>query len=862
MTVIKNIFFAFCCFIILSSNLFAEEETTIIYFDEVLKLSRIEIPLPAFSSGDHYKEILNFETLDIHSLNPSLNLSPGASGKANLIWSKEKTNDGRVEMEVSEKKNFAQVQYFAVYISTDRWLKGKLNIKSSHLLKIFLDGQNIGTKTIVENDDNGESLILSSDIKLETGKHLLIIKAIYHPANDNEWFLEAGIEVSEKLVNSISLSIDPQKFMNVNILLDNPKATGVAISSDGRYSAVSITKRNRMKDDDEAWLQIYNTQTGELLNTYRGGNSISSIKWSPSKSIFGYITKNKEDGFLWIVDLESGKSEPILENQKHLGTFEWSPNGDYVIYTATEKGKVKDADLKLFTKPQDRYPGYLDKTQLYKLDVETKTKFRLTDGERSSEFNSVSSDGRWLVFSQNIYNFDERPYQSTEYYLLDMITMKIDTLANLNWGGLAKISPDASQLLILAAPSSFGDAGINLSEDKLPNDYDTQAYMLNIATRKVRAITKNFNPSIKTATWSNDNRTIYFTTTDKSFNHLYKYETNNRIFSFIDLGVEYVRDVSFARNVSAALYTGSSSNFPRKVYFKNLLTGERKLIVDPDEETNKNLKFGEVKNWVFKSKQGRDIFGRVYYPPNFSPFKKYPAIVYYYAGTSPVTREIWGRYPKNIWAANGYIVYVLQPSGAYGFGQDFSSTHVNDWGKVTAEEIIEGAEEFLKAHRFVDRKKIGGIGASYGGFMTMNLITKTEMFTAAVSHAGISALTSYWGEGFWGYEYNSVAAANSFPWNRKDIYVDHSPIYNADKINTPLLLVHGAVDTNVPPGESYQMYAALKLLKKDVELLTVSEQDHHIMKYEKRKKWTKAIIAYFDKYLKNQPEWWNDSFVK
>ncbi len=846
---------------IISNQLIANDEITTLAFKEVLQLDRIEIPIAAFNTNDNYKEILNFETIDIYDLLPS---ESGAEIKVSdnpPSWSKATSTDGRYEFETVEKKNFAQVQYLAAYVSTDRWLSLKLIVRSSHLLKVFFDGENIGTKEIVENDVD-ESRFLKSDIKLESGKHLIIIKAVCNPSNDNDWYVDVQLEMKEIFSSSVSISVDPTRFMSVEAMLDNPKVTGVAISADGRYSAVSITKRNKKKDADESWIQIYSSQTGRLLNTYRGGTNIGTIKWAPEGNLFGYSTKSNDESFLWIVDFEKGETFPVLENVKNFGSFEWSPSGDYIIYTATEKGEAKDKDLKRFTKPQDRYPDYLDNTQLYKIEISTGTKFKITGGENSTVLNSVSDDGRWVVLSKLKYNFDERPYQKTEYFLLDLVTMKFDSIASVNWGGEAKISPDASQLLILAGPSSFGDEGIAIEKGKIPNDYDTQAYILNIATRKVTSITKNFDPKINSAYWSYDNRTIYFTTTDKSFEHLYKYETDKRIFSFIDLGVEVVEEISFAKDVSVALFSGSSSNQPRMAYFKNFITKERKLILDPDSESNENLKFGEVKNWVFKSKQGKEIFGRVYYPPDFSPFKKYPAIVYFYAGTSPVTREIWGRYPKNIWAANGYIVYVLQPSGTFGFGQDFSSTHVHDWGKVTAEEIIEGTDEFLKAHRFVDRKKIGCIGASYGGFMTMNLITKTDMFTAAVSHAGISGLTSYWGEGFWGYWYNSVAAANSFPWNRKDIYVDHSPIYNADKINTPLLLVHGEVDTNVPPGESYQMYTALKLLKKDVELLTVSEQDHHIMKYEKRKKWTKAIIAYFDKYLKNQPEWWNDSFGK
>jgi dipeptidyl aminopeptidase/acylaminoacyl peptidase len=160
----------------------------------------------------------------------------------------------------------------------------------------------------------------------------------------------------------------------------------------------------------------------------------------------------------------------------------------------------------------------------------------------------------------------------------------------------------------------------------------------------------------------------------------------------------------------------------------------------------------------------------------------------------------------------------------------------------------------------VDKKRVGCIGASYGGFMTMLLMTKTDMFATAISHAGISSISSYWGEGYWGYSYSAMATANSFPWNRKDIYVNQSPLFAADKIKTPLLLLHGASDTNVPVGESIQLYTALKLLNRPVELIQVDDQDHHIMQYSKRILWTKTILAWFDRWLKDQPEWWNEMY--
>ena len=232
-------------------------------------------------------------------------------------------------------------------------------------------------------------------------------------------------------------------------------------------------------------------------------------------------------------------------------------------------------------------------------------------------------------------------------------------------------------------------------------------------------------------------------------------------------------------------------------------------------------------------------------------------IVNYYGGCSPTSRDFESRYPHHAYAALGYVVYVIEPSGATGFGQEFSARHVNTFGDPIADDIIEGTKRFCEEHPFVNAKKIGCIGASYGGFMTQYLQTKTDIFAAAVSHAGISDHTSYWGEGYWGYSYSEVSGANSYPWANKELFVDHSPLYNADKVHTPLLFVHGTADTNVPVGESIQMYTALKLLGRETAMVLVDGQDHHIIDYDKRFAWQHTIFAWFAKWLQDDPLWWN-----
>jgi dipeptidyl aminopeptidase/acylaminoacyl peptidase len=208
----------------------------------------------------------------------------------------------------------------------------------------------------------------------------------------------------------------------------------------------------------------------------------------------------------------------------------------------------------------------------------------------------------------------------------------------------------------------------------------------------------------------------------------------------------------------------------------------------------------------------------------------------------------------------GYVVYVINPSGATGFGQEFSARHVNTAGNGPADDIVEGTKQFCKEHNFVDASKIGCIGASYGGFTTMYLQTITDISAAAISHAGISDHTSYWGEGYWGYSYSEVSMANSYPWSETDLYVKQSPLYNAHKVKTPILFVHGDADTNVPVGESIQMYTALKLLGKETDMVLVKDQNHHILDYNKRILWQNTIFAWFAKWLQNDPTWWDTMY--
>ncbi len=822
-----------------------------------LVLGPIPSPLPAFheeeKSGFSVDELLKFKEIDISRLKPKMGAPLQLHSGSTVQWKKIDAGPNGVELE--SNADTPSIAYLGAYIDIGRWTLAKVTVTCPHPFMVYLDGKFAAEKNKTENNPEGN---VSGNLILETGKHLFLIKTLFDPEEDSDWAVNTTFSYKESYNSPTPVfSLSHEERMTIHHLLDGPKVTGTSISADGTLAAVSKRQTLPPSNDSESWVEIYQLPKGQLLHTFRGGMSISSVNWAPHGKIFSYTSRNKSDSTLWIVDLAAGTSIPILKNVTNMGRHVWSPDGSFIVYSVTEEGKPDAKGVKRFQGMEDRQPQWRDRSYLYKLTLPGGIGQRLTAGKLATFLHSISPDGKSLLFTRSIVDYSERPFSKTELYSLDLTTLEATMLWEGRWFGSAQWGPEGKELLVIGGPSVFGEIGHNIPTGTIPNEYDNQAYLYDTQTKDVRPISRLLDPSIDQAYWSHTQECIYFTATDRSFRRLYRYDLNRKEFSIINCGVEVLHQFDVSDEKPVAVYTGSSAASPPKAFFLDIQRREWNILHDPGQEDFANVKFGDVKRWTFKNKNDRWIEGRVYYPPYFDKSKKYPCIVYYYGGTSPVTREFGGRYPKNLYAAQGYVVYVLQPSGAIGFGQEFSALHVNDWGLIVADEIIDGVRKFLVAHPFVDPERVGCMGASFGGFITMTILTRTDLFAAAISHAGISSISSYWGEGYWGYLYSAIATANSFPWNRRDIYVNQSALFNADRISKPLLLLHGSADTNVPPGESTQLFTALKLLRKEVEYIQFMDQDHHIMTYDKRKIWTKTIMAWFDRWLKKQPEWWH-----
>lgn len=692
----------------------------------------------------------------------------------------------------------------------------------------------------------------ADSIALEPGTHRIVVKCLTtqgQPAT-------VKIGIGSNTDGLLTVGDGGRRKYTLRDVLLGRRFSSVSLSASGRYLLTGYT--NTLEGGKtERITRLTDLQTGNIQEF-----TDAPAAWMPQQDKYHFARQSADGRQLVAVDAATG-AETVLAEQLPEGRFIMSPTEDYLIYMVEQSGPKEREDIYEIIEPDDRQPGWRDRYSLAKYDLKTGVMQQLTYGFHNTRLLDISADGRKIAFSISRDRLTQRPTTLGDYYVMDLATMQTEKIIDSDgFVGSCSFSPDGSRLLIQGSPEALGGIGKNVRQDQIPNMYDTQLYLMNLGDRSVRPMTKDFNPSVDHAEWSHADGMIYFTAENKDSVSLYRMNPDNGRIQQLGVAEEMVNDFTLARNAKVLAYGGQGASNSDRVYSVDLTDDSSTLIDDLSKQILDGIELGQCLPWNFVNSRGDTIYGRFYLPPHFDANKKYPLIVNYYGGCSPTSRNFESRYPHHAYAALGYVVYVVNPSGATGFGQEFSARHVNTAGEGVAQDIIEGTTKFLAEHAYADASKVGCIGASYGGFMTQYLQTKTDIFAAAISHAGISDHTSYWGEGYWGYSYSEVSMAGSYPWTRKDLYVDRSPLFNADKIHTPLLFLHGSADTNVPVGESIQMFTALKLLGRPTAFVVVDGQNHHILDYGKRIRWQNTIFAWFQKWLKGDDSWWESMYSK
>lgn len=646
-------------------------------------------------------------------------------------------------------------------------------------------------------------------------------------------------------------SLFAQRSITLEDFLNGDRVTGVALSHGGRYVLEHHVVTDGPKSTRHAFLKAL--PDGKVLSRY---DSVR-VEWMPRTEA---LLLHRGDSLVKI-EPETGAETILARNLPKRSRITMAPTEGYLVLSRTKEGPREDPDIVRVLEPDDRQPLWRDRTYLVKWDLATGDTLVLAKSRYSSYLEDISADGGKLLIASPRSRLEKRPTTVEDVVLMDPVTLKADTLLkDAPFLETMCFSPDGKQLLVRASPEAFDRIGEHIRPGQTSSMIFQVLYRVDAATGKVTPLTDRIPQSVHDFVWSPDDGQVYFMAEDRDYQALFSLNPKNGKVTRLPVKEEMITGFSVAAGKVA--YVGEGVSNSMRAWLLDVKKGKNTLLEDSSAKLLEGIELGEVQDWNYTHSRGETIYGRYYLPPHFDPAKKYPMIVNYYGGCSPTGRNFESRYPHHLYAARGYVVYIVQPSGATGFGQEFAARHVNTWGEGGAEDIIEGVEKFCEAHPFVDKGRIGCIGASFGGFMSQYLVMKTDLFAAAISHAGISDITSYWGEGYWGYSYCEVSTANNYPWQAKaqEMIIRQSPLFNADKVNTPILFLHGMSDTNVPVGESIQMFTALKLLGKETSMVLVKDQDHHILDYAKRQKWQKTIFAWFAKYLKDDPSLWDELY--
>lgn len=311
-----------------------------------------------------------------------------------------------------------------------------------------------------------------------------------------------------------------------------------------------------------------------------------------------------------------------------------------------------------------------------------------------------------------------------------------------------------------------------------------------------------------------------------------------------------------AKNASRYIYDKSNYAVSPEVYVTADLKTETKIGSSNPQQTQYNWGTAELFSWT--TPKGYKSEGVLYKPENFDPNKKYPMLVYFY---ERVSQDLFGYIPPaptpsrlniSYFVSNGYLVFT--PDIAYETGYPGRS----------AEEFINSGVEALKKNPWVDGTKIGIQGQSWGGYQVAHLITRTNMYAAAWAGAPVANMTSAYGGIRWDsglnrqFQYEKTQSRiGATLWERQDLYIENSPLFYLDKVNTPLGIMHNDADGAVPWYQGIELFTGLRRLGKPVWMLNYNNEAHNLVQRQNRKDIQIREQQFFDHYLKGAkaPVW-------
>lgn len=649
------------------------------------------------------------------------------------------------------------------------------------------------------------------------------------------------------------------------------KAVGkVAIAPNGKRAVFELKRFELEENKNFVNLELVDLASGDRRPLTTGNHNDTQPAWSPSGKYLAFISSRDKVASLYVLPMAGGEARRVTDLDVKVSDFAWSPDSKRLAYSAaalneteqlTRDGKEDELPKRPQFKHITRLHHKLDGAgwwngndqHLFVIPLSGGKAKQLTRGNFNHQEPRWSPDGKLIAFQAN-----REPNCDFEQDQQQIYTIKP------SGGGLKRVtegpggwsahsfSPDGETLALIGQPAKSGDhwrhnQHVWLVDTKGGRPRELTREIDNECTHTVLGDVAGSPFASCAPIWAPDGKRLYFIVTEDGSVHLYQRSLNKRDAHAVFSGEHVVNSVShngaghFALNIShptnpADVYTWDiGDELPRRVSAVNQQILKRIALPEPEPFT---IKSGDVKvaGWIIK-------------PPKFNKRRKYPAILEVHGGPHGAYGNIF--FHELQWlAAQGYVVCYANPRGSSSYGFKYRTCIRGDWGGYDWKDVSKVAD-YLARRPYVDTKRMGITGGSYGGWMTNWAIGHTNRFKAAVTQRCVSNFESMFGTSDFGYELGEMCGG--LPWkNRKD-YQRQSPIQVVSKVKTPTLVIHSEQDLRCPVEQGEQVFTSLKALGVETELVRFEGESHGLSRGgrpQNRRERLKRIVDWFDKYLR------------
>ncbi|PWH85499.1 S9 family peptidase [Brumimicrobium oceani] len=392
-------------------------------------------------------------------------------------------------------------------------------------------------------------------------------------------------------------------------------------------------------------------------------------------------------------------------------------------------------------------------------------------------------------------------------------------------------------------------AWLSMANDGFESDKN-DIIVRNIELQEDRNLTASIDLTVSDFIWNEKGDKIYFLAVIEATYQIFELDVKTKKHRQVTTGDHNYGSLSLANKKIIAMR--QSMLHPNEMFEVDIKTGAATQLTHANDEALKQFSAPTIqKRWVTTT-DDKKMLTWVILPPNFDENKEYPTLLYCQGGPQSAVSQFFSfRWNFRLMASDGYVVVAPNRRGLPGFGQKWNDAISKDWGGQSIRDYLAAIDDVSK-EKYVDKNRIGAVGASYGGYSVFYLAGVHEgRFKSLIAHAGLFNMTSWYGTTEELFFANWDIGGPYWDKKNEKSYTEFSPHKLVNNWDTPILIIQGGKDFRVPEGQSFEAFQAAQLKGIKSKMVYFPEENHWILQPQNAMIWQKEFFGWLDETLKN-----------